>query len=137
MSSKSLLHLDVLLPEWLIGGTASTMACGASISSMLLWLVVTAECGASNALISVGRLLDNNLLVRRLAGAAANGNEPEEARGNGEADADPENGHHLAAERGHNVVGLEHRVKDTGERGVDGDGQTGGGDDEDGLSLKS
>lgn len=52
---------------------------------------------ASNTLVRVGRLLDADLLVGRLAAAAADGDEPEEARGEAECDSEPDDGEHLLA----------------------------------------
>lgn len=83
----------MLLPKRLVGSTAGTVARGAGVASVLGLLA--AESGAGNALVGVGGLLDDDLLVRRLAGAAADGDEPEEAGGDGEGDTEPESGEHL------------------------------------------
>lgn len=97
--------------------------------------LLAAESGAGNTLVGVRGLLDDDLLVGGLAGAAADGDEPEEARGNGEGNAEPESGEHLGAEGGLDVVGLEDRLEDTSKRGVDGSYGDGSGEHEDGLSL--
>lgn len=94
-----------------------------------------AHVGRGNALVGVGSLLDDDLLVGRLAGAAADADEPEEARGNGKGDGEPDDGHHLLAEVGVDVVGFEHGVEDTDEGSVDTGRGTGCGNTENGLSL--
>lgn len=110
------------------------MAGGTSVASVLC-LVLAAKGGAGNTLVGVGGLLDNDLLVGRLAGAAAHRGEPEEARGNGEGNAEPKHGKHLGAQRGVNVVGFEHGFKDASERSVDCCCGRSSGEDEAGLSL--
>ena len=95
------------------------------------------EVGRGDALVGVGSLLGGNLLVGRLAGAAADGDEPEEARGNGEGNTEPENGEHLGAEIGLDLVWLENGVEDGDEATVDGGSSSSGGEEEDGLSLES
>lgn len=97
--------------------------------------VLSRKCGTRNALVCVRRLLDANLLVRALAAAAARAEEPEETGCQAEGDGEPEDRQHLAAERGFNVVRLEHGFEDAGEHGVDGCGGDGGGEDEDCLGL--
>lgn len=92
------------------------------------------ESGAGDALVGVRSLLDADLLVARLAGAAAHAEEPEETGGNAESDTEPHDGEHLLAESGIDVVWLEDGLEDTGEKGVDGGCGRRGGDDEDGLS---
>lgn len=95
------------------------------------------EVGRSDALVGVGSLLGGNLLVGRLAGAAADGDEPEEAGGNGEGNTEPENGEHLGAEVGLDLVGLEDGVEDGDEGTVDGGSSSSGTEEEDGLDLES
>jgi hypothetical protein len=91
---------------------------------------------ASDALVGVGRLLDADFLVGRLAGAAADADEPEEARGEAKGDGEPDDGKHLLAHGGVDVVGFEDGFEDAGEGGVDGCGGRGCGDDEDCLGLR-
>jgi hypothetical protein len=69
---------------------------------------------ARDTLISVRRLLDANLLVRRLAAAAARAEQPEESGSEAECDGEPDDGKHLAAHGGFDVVGLEHGFEDAG-----------------------
>lgn len=63
--------------------------------------------GASNALIRIRRLLDDHFLVPALAGAAAHAEQPEQARGDAEGDAQPEDLQHLVAHGGFDVIGFE------------------------------
>lgn len=93
------------------------------------------ERGASNTLVRVGSLLDRDLLVGRLAGAAADGDEPEEARSQAKGDGEPDDGEHLLAHPSVDVVGFEDGVEEAGEGGVDCCGGGCGGDDEDCLGL--
>lgn len=72
----------------------------------VLLVLLSAKRGASNALVRVGSLLDDDLLVGRLAGAAAHADEPEEAGRDGEGDGEPEDGEHLCAHGGVDVDGL-------------------------------
>ena len=99
--------------------------------------VLSAEVRARNALVGVGCLLHNDLLVARLAGAAADGDEPEETGSDGEGDADPEDGEHLVAHRGLDLVGFEDGLEDADEGGVQGGGGDGCGQEEDSLRLES
>lgn len=103
----------------------------------LLHLVtlLAAKSGAGNTLIGVGRLLNNHLLVRALSAAAADANEPEEAGGNGEGDANPEGRQHLGTHVDVDVVGLESGFEYTGKCTVSGRGGCGSGNGEDSLSL--
>jgi hypothetical protein len=91
--------------------------------------------GASNTLIRIRRLLHANLLVRRLAAAAARAEEPEESGSQTESDGEPDDRQHLAAHGGFDVVGFEHGFEDTDQDGVDACCGGGGGDDEDCLGL--
>ncbi len=129
-----MIHLHVLLSEWLVGGSsvAVTGLC-AAVTSVLS--ILTSEGRADNTLVGVGRFLGSNLLVGRLAGAAADGDEPEEAGSERESNAEPGNTQHLAAKRGLNVVWLQQSIEDTGKRGEHGGGGTNSGDDEDSLGL--
>jgi hypothetical protein len=97
--------------------------------------LLTTERGAGDALVRVGRLLDDDLLGARLARAAACGEKPEQARGNGEGDAEPHGRQHLVAKRGLDVVRLQHSLEDASQDRV-GCGSSGSrSNDEDGLSL--
>lgn len=78
-----------------------------------------AERRTADALVRVGRLFDNHLLVPTLAGAAAYAEQPEEAGSNAESDAEPHDLQHLVAHRGLDVVRLQRGVEDTGEDAVD------------------
>lgn len=98
--------------------------------------VAGTEVGRCNTLVGVRSLLDLDLLVGRLARAAADGDEPEEAGGDREGDAEPEDGEHLGAERSLDIVGLENGFEDADEDGVDGGRSSGSSDDKDGLSLQ-
>jgi hypothetical protein len=103
----------------------------------LVRVAAGAHVGTGNALVRVGCLLDHDLLLvwRRLAGAAAGGNEPEEARGKGEGDTQPEGGEHLLAHGGFDVVGLEDGLEDGDKGGVHGGYGYGGGEEEERLGL--
>jgi hypothetical protein len=98
-------------------------------------LTLCGERRARNTLIRIRRLFNADLLVRRLAGAAAHAEEPEETGCETKGDGEPDDGEHLAAHGGFDVVGLEHGFEDAGEGGVDGGYGGGGGDDEDCLGL--
>lgn len=88
-----------------------------------------------DALVRVGGLLDDDLLVAALAGAAAHADEPEEAGADGEGDADPEDGEHAGGPRGFDLVGVEHGAEDGDEGAVEGGGGRGRGDHEERLGL--
>ena len=69
-------RLHMLLSKWLVGCRRR----GTTVARVQrLVLVAGAECGTLDALVRVWRLLGDNLLVRRFAGAAADGDQPEEA----------------------------------------------------------
>lgn len=72
-----------------------------------------------NPLVGVRRLLDDDRLVAALAGAAAGADEPEEAAGDGENHAGPENGQHLGGPGSLDVVGLENGAEDGDEGAVE------------------
>lgn len=76
---------------------------------------------ASNPLVGIRSLLRSRLLtaMRRLAGAAACADEPEEARGNGEGDAEPDDGEHLVGDGSFDVEGLEDGFESADEHSVD------------------
>ena len=90
---------------------------------------------AGNTLVRVRSLFHDDLLLVRAAGAAARGDEPEEARGEGEGNAEPEGREHVLAHGGFDVVGLEDRLEDGDEGGVHGGYGYGGGEEEEGLCL--
>lgn len=101
-----------------------------------LQLVTTlTERRASNALIRVGRLLDNHLLLPALARAAAHAEQPEQTRCDAKGNAEPHDLQHLVTHGGVDVVGLERSVEDTSQDAVDAGGGCGGGDGEDGRCL--
>lgn len=93
------------------------------------------KCGTRNTFIRIRRLLHTNLLVRRLATAAARAEQPEESGSQTESDGEPDDRQHLAAHGGFDVVGFEHRFEDANQDGVDACCGGGGGDDEDCLGL--
>lgn len=90
-----------------------------------------------HALVGVGSLLDNDLLVAALARAAAHADEPEETAANGKGNADPEDGKHACGPRRFNVVRVEHGAEDRDEGAVEGGGGRGRGDDEESLRLRN
>ena len=94
-----------------------------------------AKCRAGNPLVCVRGLLDDHLLMAALSTAAAHADEPEEAGANGEGDGEPEDGEHLAAHGGTDVVGFEDGLENTGDGAVDCGCGCGGEDGEDGLCL--
>ena len=94
-----------------------------------------AHVGRRNAFVGVGSLLGLDLLVGRLAGAAADGDCPEEAGGGGECDGEPDPGHHVLAERGVDVVDLHRGLDDADLSAIKSCGGNGSGEDKDGLSL--
>jgi len=63
----------------------------------LVTLLLGAKRGASHPLIRIRRLLYGDFLVRALSTAAADADEPEEARGDAKSDGDPEGGEHARA----------------------------------------
>jgi hypothetical protein len=98
-------------------------------------LSVRRECGTRNTLVCVRCLLDADLLVRRLAAAAADAEQPEETRSHAKCNGEPDNRKHLLAQRGLDVVRLERSLEDASEESVNGCSGDGGGEDEDRLSL--
>jgi hypothetical protein len=92
---------------------------------------------ARDTLICVGRLFDADFLVSALSAAAADAREPEDAGREAESDGEPDDGQHLLAHGGFDVVGFEHGFEDADEYNVDGCCGCGGRDDEDGLGLRS
>lgn len=86
-----------------------------------------AHVGAGDTLVCVGGLLDRNLLLVALAGAAADGEEPEEAGSEREGDSEPEHGKHLFSHAGLDVVGFHDCLENADEGRVEeGDGKSGG-----------
>lgn len=124
----------LLRPERLVRSRLRAML-RATMSRIRSLLLLLAKRGAGNALVCVGRLLGHSLLVGRLAGAAADGGEPEEAGADGEGDAEPEGDEHLAAHGGVDFVFLKCGLEDAGEGCVDGGCADSGDHGEDGLCL--
>jgi hypothetical protein len=91
--------------------------------------------GARNALIRIRRLLDADLLVRRLAATAAHAKQPEEAAGHAKGDGEPDDRQHLTTHGRFDVVRLEHAVEDAGEHNVHGCCGCGSREYEDSLGL--
>ena len=123
-------HLNMLLPKRLISAPL-----GSPISRLLSTLLRATKIRTRNPLICIRRLLNLNLLLIPLSAAAAHGNQPEEARGDGEGDAEPDDAEHVFAEEGLDVVGFEDGAEGAGEGGVDGGRGYGGAEDEDGGGL--
>lgn len=73
---------------------------------------------AGNTLVGVWCLFDGNLLLVALSRAAARGEEPKDARSEREGNTEPENGEHLLAHTGIDVIGLENCLEDADERRV-------------------
>ena len=69
--------------------------CGHGVHLVRACAGAVAHVGAGDTLVCVGGLLDGNLLLVALAGAAADGEEPEEAGSEREGDSEPEHGKHL------------------------------------------
>lgn len=89
-----------------------------------------------NTLICVRRLLNDHLLMRALARAAAHAECPEQTGGDAEGDTNPHDLQHLVAHRGIDIVGLERGVEDARQDAVDAGCGCGGSDGEDGGGLK-
>jgi hypothetical protein len=122
-------HLNPRRPKRLIRRSRLRMSSPALVPRLHLLLAVRRERGTRDALIRIRRLLDTDLLVRRLAAAAAHAEEPEES-------ARHADGQHLAAHGRLDVVGLEHGVEDAGEHDVDRGRGYGGRENEYGLGLR-
>ena len=123
----------MLLPEWLERVSALTVTAHVV---HLVGVSTRAKVRACDTLVRVRGLLDDDLLVTRLAAAAAHGDEPEEARADGESDTDPQNGEHLVRHGGLDVVGLEDGMEDTSESAIESGRSGSRRDDENGLSLE-
>jgi hypothetical protein len=128
-------HLNPRRPKRLVRCSCLRMPGPAWITRLHLLLSVRGKRGTRNALVGIWRLLNADLLVRRLAAAAAHAEEPEESARHAKGDGEPHDGQHLATHRRFDVIGLEHAVEDAGEHNVHGRCGCGGREYEDGLGL--
>lgn len=129
--------LDMRLSEWLIRRSTVSVSRTRIPTMLHTRTLLRWESRARNTLIRIRCLLDTDLLVRALAAAAANAQEPKESRCETESEGEPDDRQHLAAHGGLDVVGLEHRFEDACENGVDGSRSCGGGKDKDCLCLET
>lgn len=93
---------------------------GARIPSVLLLLraMLTRERRARNTLVCIRRLLSADLLVRRLAAAAAHAEQPEEAGRQAECNSEPDDREHLLAHARLDIDVLEGRLEHAGQHAV-------------------